>query len=733
MLLLYLGRRVARNRAYLKGLGERLGGRGPTLENTAPGGIWLHAVSVGEVLAALPLLRRIRAELPGTPLFVSTTTLAGRETAEAKLKGLASGVFFAPIDYRFAVRRVLRRLRPAAVVIMETEIWPNLFRETKRAGAGLMLVNARISDQTLGSYRRNAWFFRQALSYADAIHAQDARAQGRFAEIGAPANRVIDAGNLKYDFDPSAAGLADDLERLFTGPVWIAASTMAPASDGDPDEDDAVMAAYGELRARHPALNLVLVPRKPERFDAAAAKLSAAGIPFVRRTELASSGPFPGVLLLDTMGELAGLFRLADVVFMGGSLASRGGHNPLEPAAHGVPVIAGPHMENFADITELLERGGGLVRIGSADELAHAVEALLDDPAWRREVGARAREISASRRGATERAVQEIRKLLSNALFRTPHALWRRVLLGPFTPLWCGAVALDRARTKPQELTFPVVSIGNLSTGGTGKTPFTLWLAEELARRGKKPAILMRGFRREATQPIALLPGERAPLAETGDEAQLYIAAGHAALAIGQDRAEAAQLLEQRYKPDVYLLDDGFEHWALRRDLDIVLIDALDPFAGGLLPLGRLRESPAALARAGMIVITRARQGREKALEREIRTHNSKAPIFRAANTATSPVLTGRVGAFCALGEPGSFWQTLDDLGVQTVFRRAFPDHHVYTDAELESMSKDADLLLTTEKDLVKIDASRYRVSAVSLRLAVEGGEEILRRVEALL
>ncbi|MGQ9918945.1 MAG: glycosyltransferase N-terminal domain-containing protein, partial [Bryobacteraceae bacterium] len=259
-LLLYLCLRIFRNRRYLRGLGERFGLLPGHLLPTAPGAIWLHAVSVGEVLAAVPLLRGLRHCLPAVPLYVSTTTLAGRAVCEEKLAGLADGVFFAPIDYRFAVRRVLRRLRPALLIVAETEIWPNLFREARRHGARLLIVNARISDRALPGYLRLGWFFRRVLALADLVLAQDGAAAARYRSLGAPAVEI--AGNLKYDFDPDSTQIPADirkfLDSLQPSPVWIAASTMPPAAPGGPDEARIVRAAFLPRGARVP-------PRHPRR------------------------------------------------------------------------------------------------------------------------------------------------------------------------------------------------------------------------------------------------------------------------------------------------------------------------------------------------------------------------------------------------------------------------------------------------------------------------------------
>ncbi len=240
-----------RDRRYFSRIGERLGFLPDSLQTTGSGAIWFHAVSVGEVLSIVELLRRLRAERPSVQLFVSTTTLAGRATAEQKLADLADGVFYAPIDYRSTVRRVLRQLRPSLVVVLETEIWPNLYREAKRSGASLLIVNGRISDRALPRYQRRSWFFRHVLAQPDVILVQTEEDAGRYVIAGAPPERVRIGGNLKYDFTPPASGIAPDIVEFLneTGAeqVCIAASTMPPAAAGDVDEDDAVIEAFREV------------------------------------------------------------------------------------------------------------------------------------------------------------------------------------------------------------------------------------------------------------------------------------------------------------------------------------------------------------------------------------------------------------------------------------------------------------------------------------------------------
>jgi tetraacyldisaccharide 4'-kinase len=718
LLLVYFARRSVQDRRYRRGLAERFGILPRSFRQTVPGALWLHAVSVGEVLSSIELIRRLRSELPLAPVFLSTTTLAGRAVAEDKLRGLADGVFFAPVDYCAAIRRVLRLLKPRVLVVLETEIWPNLWREAARAGCAVVVVNARISDRALPRYRRVRWFLREVLPLAGTIHAQTEVSAERYRELGGTAEA---AGNLKYDFAPSAAGapaaIREVVARLRPSEIWIAASTMPPARPEDPDEDDVVIDGFRALAARRPGLLLILAPRRPERFEEAAERLWRAGVPFVRRSD---PGDGSGrVLLLDSIGELNSLFELADVVFMGGTLASRGGHNILEPAFFGKPVIVGPHMQNFPEIARKFTDAGAVVSIGSAAELAGAVEALLDDPARRKMIGDRALALAGSERGATARAVNEIVRRYGAALPVFWPAAWP--VLWPLSRLWRAASAVKRRLdlNRRVRLGTPVISVGGLAAGGSGKTPLVLWLAERLRERGLRPAILTRGYRRRAAERCTIIaPEEPAPVERTGDEAQAYL--GLAPLGIAADRAAAGRQIEERFHPDVFLLDDGFQHHRLERALDIVVIDALEPF-GEPLPLGRFRETAPALRRAGAVVITRA-SGSTAAIEAGVRRHNPHAPVFvsRVTPRGWSPALPpGKLAAFCGLGNPHTFWLTLAELGIRPAFRRAFPDHHRYTHQELEQLAAEGEALVTTEKDFWNLPP-RWQSRVHFLRIGVE-------------
>ena len=656
-------------------------------------------------------------------------TVAGRDLSEEKLRGLADRVFYAPVDYAFAVRRVLRRIRPSVVVILETEIWPVLYRETKRAGSSLVIASGRISDRTFPRYRRWRFFFRQVLQWPDAILAQSAQDRERYVAIGAPAEKVMALGNLKYDAAPPRSDpprpIAEVLEKLRPTAVWIAASTMPGADAADVDEDEAVLGAFQELTLSHPGLFLILAPRRPERFAVVEQQLRAAGIPYQLRSRgtLDPSLTLPCVMLLDSIGELAGLFPLADVVFMGGTLARRGGHNLLEPAICGRAIIAGPHQENFAAVAAEFREHYAMLEIADASELAGAVNTLMVDAKLREDLGAGAAEMAARHRGATQKAVTEILKWQDLAVPRVVPGAWTRPLLWLLSRFWIvmseGKRRKDTALSR--HLKTPVISVGGISMGGAGKTPMVEYLAERMHAAGLQPAILTRGYRRRSiARRVAIKAGRTVPVSLTGDEAQTFVRSGCAHIGIGGDRRWTGMLLEELYAPDAFVLDDGFQHWCLARDLDIVLIDALNPFAGGaVFPLGGLREPLAALRRADAFVITRTVAQREyRGIRNQLHAVNPRAPIFRAmveplywVNARTQQ--PGHppeepLAAFCGLANPASFWATLKALRIEPAITWAFDDHHSYQWVELQRLAaqarmRSARVLLTTEKDVANL------------------------------
>ncbi len=700
---------------------------------------------MGEVIAAVPLLEEIRKRTSGAKIFVSTSTLAGMETAEKRLAGLAEGAFYAPLDFVWCVRRVLRRLRPTVVVILETEIWPNLFREVKRVGCGLILVNGRISDRALPRYRRFAPVFSAVLGLCDVILVQSEEMQLRFGMAGAPADRVRVGGNLKYDFTPPVVPEGSPaLAFLSARPgmkLWIAASTSA---DDRIAEEEFVIAAQKKMAG----WRLILAPRKPERFDSVANLLAGSGLKWTRRSDF--KDPQADVLLLDSIGELGGLFRYADVVFMGGTLADRGGHNILEPAIFGKPVIAGPHMENFREIAADFERMQAIVRIDDASGLRDAVFlAALNDG-----LGERARIAAEQKRGASARAAEAVVALYETTYPSERAAQPGYALLWLFEQLWRVGSARDRkAKTsRVARLPVPVVSVGNITTGGTGKTPAVIELL--CAFRNSNPGLLTRGHGRTSRERLLFLEeDENVTTAISGDEAQLCMREASVPIGVGPDRyAVGLELIEQA-AVQVLFLDDGFQHLQLHRDFDLVLIDALLPFGGGhLVPLGSLREPLQGLRRANAFLITRADEvPNTRAVESVLRCWNHAAPVFRARTVPSrwrdhaGDVDPGSIRvrpavAFCGLGNPEAFWKTLRGMRIEPVARYAFDDHHQYRPSEFRRLvqhTRDlgAELLLTTAKDSVNLDPDYaamlgdIQLCWLEIRTEIEGREELLRTI----
>ena len=395
----------------MRGLAQRLGTLPPVFHQPAPGAIWIHAVSVGEAQAVAPLLPLLRRRFPQRRIFVSTTTETGQALAAQKLA--ADGTFYFPLDFAFACRRALRAIQPALVVIVETEFWPRFLREARRAGAAVVVVNGRISDRSFGRYHFWRRSMRSILAHVDLFLMQTEEDARRIVAIGGESAHVSVCGNLKYDvplpdISPLAAWLENSLARAPRRPVLVAGSVVA-------SEESAVLEAFASVRAEHPRALLVVAPRRPERFDPAAQLAIDSGYRVLRRNQLDFSTPLDDsadVFILDSIGELAGLYRLADLAFVGGSLVSSGGHNILEPAAAGVPVLFGPSMENFAEIARLVLDAGAGLQINNAQHLGRACLDLLRDPARRSAMARASSDLMGRNRGAASRALDRIAALL---------------------------------------------------------------------------------------------------------------------------------------------------------------------------------------------------------------------------------------------------------------------------------------------------------------------------------
>ncbi len=425
-----------RHGKYLSNLGERLGFSVPgvaKLPADHPGAIWIHAVSVGEALAGVALAKRLKEANPQRPLVISTTTITGQQVARERMP-FADAVFYFPFDWAFCVRKVMDGVKPAVVVVLETEIWPNFLREAGRRKIPVIFTSGRVSDRSFARFQK--WFgsfgfylrplLASALSNAAVFLMQTETDAERLRAIGALADRVKVSGNLKYDQElpaatPLSTWLGAQCKEQGRWPVIVAGSVVA-------NEEPLALIAFGVVQGDYPKALLVLAPRKPERFAAAEEFIEEAHHTFVRRSQLAVAGPVAPssnnsknlsanttVLLLDSIGELASLYRVADGVFVGGSLVPSGGHNILEPAAFGKVPVFGPSMENFAAIASRFVEAGAAIQVTSPEDAGVEWIHLLKSPEKMQKMGETARRLVETSRGALERALAEISRKLGGA------------------------------------------------------------------------------------------------------------------------------------------------------------------------------------------------------------------------------------------------------------------------------------------------------------------------------
>ncbi|WP_339343849.1 lipid IV(A) 3-deoxy-D-manno-octulosonic acid transferase [uncultured Alcanivorax sp.] len=374
------------------------GYRPGTLKNS----LWVHAVSVGETLAAAPLIERLLADYPDVPLLVTTTTPTGSERVQALFGDRVTHVY-CPWELPTALTRFMRAFDPQLVIVLETELWPNLCAAVKRHGAKLMLMNGRLSEKSYRGYGKLPRLIRPMMARFDALAVQTQVEAERYMALGAWPERVYPIGSVKFDMtlDTAVKQAASQLRVSFGDrPVWIAASTH-------PGEDAPVLAAHKTLRAQKPDALLILVPRHPERFDGVADQVREAGLSVARRSQQEPAAD-AAVYLADTMGELLMLFGACDVAFVGGSLVPVGGHNLLEPAAWEKPVLTGPHLHNFTAIAQLLDEAGGLSVVDSGEALGDKLQALMSDPDQCARQGQAAAAVVEANRGALEKGLELI-------------------------------------------------------------------------------------------------------------------------------------------------------------------------------------------------------------------------------------------------------------------------------------------------------------------------------------
>jgi len=403
---------MLRHGKYRAGLRQRFGAVPPALAaGRHQPTIWIHAVSVGEVVAASAVVEALRQKSPSHRVLISTTTSTGQKLAARRFG--AENVIYFPLDFAFAIRPYLRALDPQLVVVAETEFWPNFLRLAKRSGARIAVINCRISDRSFPGYQRFRFWLpkllEKTLSNVDIFLAQTEEDRQRLVEIGAAASKVTVAGNLKFDVQPPpepkiVASLRESLTHSGAGPILVCGSTLE-------DEEGSLLSAFSNILANHPKSVLVLAPRHPERFAEVAELVEQLGFRMHRRSLWSGEPLAASVLLVDSIGELATLYSLATVAFVGGSLVPRGGHNILEPALYGVPIVTGNHYENFRDVVNFFASRNA-VRIVGLAELPLVLIELIENESERATLGRNALAALESQRGTTERTVKALLQLM---------------------------------------------------------------------------------------------------------------------------------------------------------------------------------------------------------------------------------------------------------------------------------------------------------------------------------
>ena len=405
-----------RHNKYVGSFGQRLGYLPVSFNLDADQSIWVHAVSVGEVLAARPLISELRRRYPALRLFLSTTTMTGQQLARRSVADV-DAVFYFPFDWTFTVRRTLRLVKPKLFVMVETEIWPNLLRECRKQGVRTILVNGRISHRSFPRYRLVRPLFRRVLADIDRFCVQGEETARRLIELGADASLISITGSLKFESlhaapAPTPGRGAERVLRFFrvaaNRPVLLAGSTAK-------GEEEAIVRAFNRVRSTTAGANplLVLAPRHTERCGDVERLCRREGLSTVRRTDLPiDADPKADAVILDTIGELAQLYQVATAVFVGGSLVPVGGHNILEPAVYGKPIIFGPHMENFSEIADAFVTNGAALQVRNDRELQEAILALMNDPVRRARLGAAARALVDANRGARDKTLAVVAEIL---------------------------------------------------------------------------------------------------------------------------------------------------------------------------------------------------------------------------------------------------------------------------------------------------------------------------------
>ncbi|MDY6029005.1 MAG: tetraacyldisaccharide 4'-kinase [Acidaminococcaceae bacterium] len=777
--------------------------------------IWIHGASVGEIVATSPLVRQIRKELPDRPILVSAFTVGGYNMAKQIIPE-ADAIIYFPLDLPFVAGSLVQRIHPGVFMPVETELWPNFLSAIRERHIPVMMVNGRISEKSVKTYRYLYGIWDDMLNTVTRFCMQSSIDADYITHLGAERSKVFVTGNTKFD-QTYAEVTEEDLEKYrrelgIEGcyPVIIAGSTH-------PGEEKLLIESFREIKRAHKDAALVIAPRKTARA-AEIAKLAATfGYKTGYRSQMleATDGRRYPVIVLDTIGELGRIYAVGDIVYVGGSFSGTGGHNVLEPAAHAKPILVGPSMQNFKDSYALLSKAGGCKMVHNGPELTKVMLDIAADDALRNKMGQASIQVIKENRGADVKSINYLKELLEftavparefseypvntrnlrdegGARLRHGDAIIQyvyQIAYGPETPFFgwlllcllrgisylyefgvCCKLGLYRSGLKSREkLPCCVISIGNITVGGTGKTPTAQKMAVIIKNMGYRVVILNRGYRSHWGKDIGVVSnGEKIFMTayEAGDEAYLMAKTlPGVPVVIGKNRAVTGRYAVEKLGAEVIIMDDGYQHWQLERDLDVVLVDTLNMFGNGcVLPRGTLREPLKNLDRGDLFLLTKTDQSSKISrlqLRNTIEHYNGNAPVvesvhhpknfveiadwYKGINVSVKELedLKGKdVMVFSAIGNPSSFEQTLISIGLNILEAVRYPDHHDYGMLEMQYINERASSLkavamIATAKDAVKIPTefiySEREIPLYILNMDIcitEGRDKFLEYVE---
>ena len=762
--------------------------------------IWVHAASVGEVVATSPLIKEFRREFPKSPILVSVVTASGYEMANRIIKD-ADSIIYYPLDFPWLAGRVLRRIHPRVFLPVETELWPNFLKTARKLRIPVMMVNGRISDKSVKRYRHLHSMWDDMIKTITKFAMQSPIDADYIKQLGAPPELVTITGNTKFDQTYTDVSEEEKNTILYElgfskdDKIFLAGSTHR-------GEEELILNAFRQLKEKHANAKLLIAPRELLRTMEVIHIVRSADFSVATRTKLQKNRSVGhDVVILDTIGELGKIYSIGDVIYVGKSLVVHGGHNILEPAAHGKAIVVGSNMENFKDTHALFTKRNACVTVNNPEELNKEVLRLFDDENERKRLERETLAIVNENKGAARKSAELLKETLdsyeekerllrvrstekvenlqtyfinlvhskdvegfgSNVIifflyiFSAVYNLLVNLKLGLYN---VGLFHKDK-------LSCFVISLGNVTVGGTGKTPTAQCLAREIRDMGYRVVILNRGYRAKWHGDVGVVSDGKTlhmDAKEAGDEA--FMLAKHlndVPVLIGAERAHTGKYAIEHFGAEVAILDDGYQHWQLKRDLDILLVDAVNVFGNEhILPRGTLREPISHVNRADVCLMTKVDQAAEGSIEYirdTVHKYNENALIVESIHQPrafipmakwhdhigedglqVSEIKGKRIMAVSAIGNPASFEQTLSDLGAIILESLRYPDHHEYTIKEMEDVfrqadSEDAEAIVITEKDAVKFPLEVLKgnteipVYVISVEVTFKEGAEEFRNM----